>query len=102
MNGSAAFSTNLSRPRATRRRVLGFSGRWAARPYRARISSFVSKMEGQGRDQSMISAALRQGSSRPALTSGLSAGAWVRSGQRMGRPSHRATRKNRLRMVGAP
>ena len=41
-------------PRATLRMVLGRRGRWALRPYFSRTSSLVSKMEGVGRLQSMI------------------------------------------------
>ena len=59
-------------------------------------------MEGVGRFQSMISAALHHGFLVPAFTSGLFAGAWVGSGQTMGRPSLRAIRKKRFRVVGAP
>ena len=101
-NGFADLTTNLSTPLATRRMVLGRSGRWAEMPYFSRISSRVSKMEGQGRLQSMISAALRQGSFFPVSTSGLSAGACVGSGHTMGCPSQRAIRKNRFLVVGAP
>ena len=50
----------------------------------------------------MISAALLQGFLSPAFTSGLSAGEWVGVGHTIGRPSHLAIRKNRLRVVGAP
>lgn len=102
MNGLAALITNLSTPRATRRMVLGRSGRWATSPYFSLTSSRVSKMDGHGRLQSMISAALRHGFFFPALTSSLSMGAWVGSGQTTGHPSHLAIRKNRLRVVGAP
>ena len=82
--------------------VLLASGRTADRPYFSLISAFVSKMEGQGRDQSMISAADRQGRHLPDLTASLSLGACVGSGQQIGRPSHRAISTNRLRVVGAP
>ena len=101
-NGFADLTTNLSTPLATRRMVLGRSGRWAERPYFSRMASRVSKTDGQGRDQSMISAALLQGFFSPASTSGLSAGAWVGSGHAIGRPSQRAIKKNRFLVVGAP
>ena len=101
-NGEADRITNLSTPLATRRMVFLASGRTAATPYRSRTSSFVAKMEGVGRFQSMISAALRHGFLVPAFTSWLSAGAWVGSGHTMGRSSLRAIRKKRFRVVGAP
>lgn len=102
MNGSPLLIVNLSTPRMMRRMVLLASGRTADRPYFSLISALLSKMEGHGRDQSMISAADRQGSSFPDFTASLSLGACVGSGQQMGRPSHRAIRTNRLRVVGAP
>lgn len=82
--------------------VLGRRGRWAESPYFSRMASRVSKIEGQGRLQSMTSAALLHGFFFPSSTSGLPAGAWVGSGHTMGVPSQRAIRKNRFRVVGAP
>ena len=102
MNGSPLRMVNLSTPRMIRRMVLSANGRTAFRPYFSRISALLSKMEGHGRLQSMISAALRQGFSLPLRTSSLSLGAWVRSGQTMGRPSQRAISTKRFRVVGAP
>ena len=93
---------NLSTPRMIRRMVLSAKGRTAFKLYRSLISSLVSKMDGQGRLQSMISAALRHGFSLPLFTASLSRGAWVGSGHTMGFPSQRAIRTNRLRLVGAP
>jgi len=56
-------------------------------------------MLGQSCDQSMHSAAVRQGS-RPEPLAGFAAcGA---AGQTIGRPSQRAIRNSRLRIVGAP
>ena len=101
-NGSPLLITNLSTPQATRRMVLGRSGRCAFRPNFSAICSRVSKMDGHGRLQSMISAALRHAFFSPALTASLSAGACVGSGHTMGRPSQRAIRKNRFLVVGAP
>ncbi|MCY1545776.1 hypothetical protein D9M68_817320 [compost metagenome] len=82
-----------------RRMVASASGRRTPADF---PSSRVRKMDGQGIDQSMISAARRCGRARFAFTSGLSAGAWVGSGQTMGLPSQRAIRNSRLRMVAAP
>ena len=101
-NGSGALIANLSTPRITRRIVLGRSGRCAESPYFSRMASRVSKMEGQGRLQSMTSAALLHGFFCPSSTSRLPAGACVGSGHTMGAPSHLATRKNRFLVVGAP
>nr|WP_237401371.1 hypothetical protein [Rhodovulum sulfidophilum] len=66
------------------------------------ISAELSKIDGQGSDQSMQSAALRHGSSLPLRTAGLAGSPWVGAGQAMGRPSRRATQNQRLRIVGAP
>ena len=90
MNGCAALITYLSRPRATRRSVASASG------------LDRSKMLGQGIDQSMHSAAVRHGLRWPALTSALPGLPCVGVGHTMGWPSHRAIRKRRLRLVGAP
>ena len=85
-----------------RRIVFSASGRTAVMPYFALICALLSKIDGHGSDQSMISAALTHGLSFPLLTSALSLGACVGCGQTMGLSSHRATRKNRFRVVGAP
>ncbi|KHQ50344.1 hypothetical protein OA50_05019 [Mameliella alba] len=71
-------------------------------PSLALIWSLVSKIEGQGTDQSMHSAAVRHGLRLPCFT-GFDAGSpWVGSGQMIGRPSRRAMMNSRLRIVGAP
>ena len=102
INGLPLLIVNLSTPRIIRLMVFGFSGLTAIKPYFSLISSLLSKIDGQGSVQSMISAALRQGWSSPLLTAALSRGAWVGLGHTIGFPSHRATKKNRLRVVGAP
>ena len=53
----------------------------ARTPCFALISSAVSKIDGHGSDQSMISAAVRQGALRPALPSGSSGLPCVGAGQ---------------------
>ncbi len=90
MNGSAASTTYRMIPFAIRLQVASASGR-------AR-----SKMLGAGIDQSMHSAAVRQGFSLRDFTARLSGAACVAAGQTIGAPSHRATRNSRFRMVGAP
>ena len=102
MNGAPDLIVNLSTPRMMRRKVLSASGRTAEIPYHSRISSFVAKIDGHGNDQSMISAALRHGSSLPLRTSALPLGACVRSGQTIARPSQRAISTSRRLVVGAP
>ena len=84
-NGLPLLMVNLSTPRMTRRMVFFASGRTAFRPYLSIISAFVANTDGQGRLQSMISAALRHlGSpSAPVLL-------WVGFGHTMGFPSQRA------------
>src|SRR5688572_19638305 len=68
MNGSAEFSTNFQIPRAILRIVASAKGRFTPNFL---PSSFERKIEGQGIDQSMHSAAVRQGFSAPAFTSTL-------------------------------
>ena len=82
--------------------VAGFSGRTARTPCFAKISAAVSKIDGHGSDQSMISAAVRHGSFRPETTSGSSGLPCVGFGHTMGRLSRRAMTNRRLRIVGAP
>ena len=76
-------------PRAIRRSVFSASG------------FFRSKILGHGIDQSIISAAVRHGLSFPFITSGLSGAPCVGSGQTIGRPSRRATKKTASGIVGA-
>ncbi|SPV21805.1 Uncharacterised protein [Burkholderia gladioli] len=90
MNGSALFTTNFMMPRAMRRIVASFSGRSR------------SKIDGHGIVQSMQSAAVRQGANLPARTAAPFGSPCVGVGHTIGSPSRRATRKKRLRMVGAP
>ena len=85
-----------------RRMVLSASGRTDRRPYCSHISLELAKMDGHGKDQSMISAAVRQGNSLPDNTSGLSGAPCVGFGQTMGSLSRRAIRNSRLRVVGVP
>ena len=102
INGSGLFKTNFFSPLAIRSIVFGASGRTARIPYFLLISSAVSNMLGQGREKSNCVYAPTYGFNSPAFTSSLSAGPCVGSGQTIGLPSHRATIKNRFRMVGAP
>jgi hypothetical protein len=90
MNGLGLLMTYFQIPLAIRRIVFSASGR------------FRPKIDGHGIDQSMISAAVRHGFSFPDRTSGESGAPCVGSGQTIGRPSQRAIRKNRFRIVGAP
>jgi hypothetical protein len=61
----------------------------------ASASGFLrAKIDGHGSDQSMHSAAVRYGCSRP--------GPWVFSGQTIASPSQRAMMKRRFLEVGAP
>ena len=94
--------TNFLSPRAIRSIVLGASGLTARTPYFSLISCAVSKMLGQGWEKSICVYAPAYGFLMPAAASMLSAGAWVGSGHTIGRPSHRATRKNLFLIVGAP
>ncbi len=63
---------------------------------------FRSNMLGQGIDQSIHSAAVRQGFNLPDLTASDSGSACVCVGHLIGIPSRRAIRKKRLRIVGEP
>ena len=99
MNGCGLLSTYRSRPLAMRFIVLGFSGRLQPMAF---ASSGVRKIDGQGSDQSMISAAVRHERCCPDRTSGESGLPCVGSGQTMGLPSQRAITNSRLRIVGAP
>ncbi len=66
------------------------------------ISADVSNIDGQGRDQSMISAAVRHGGNWPDFTDSDFGSPCVGTGQTIGMPSRRAIRKRRFRIVGAP
>src|SRR5258708_4976638 len=90
MNCSGESITYRLVPAATRRSVLSASG------------FLRSKMLGHGTDQSMHSAAVLHGfkwlvNKSVPIFFGL---VLVGSGQTIGNPSHRATRNNRLRIVG--
>ena len=90
MNGRLASITYRCTPRAMRRIVASASG------------LLRSKMLGHGIDQSMHSAAVRHGLSARDLTPVEPGAPCVGAGHTMGWPSQRATRNNRLRVVGAP
>ena len=82
--------TNFLIPRAILLRV--FSERSFLRP----------NMEGQGKVQSIISAAVRHFFNCPFLTASLFGSPWVGYGHTIGNPSQRAIINKRFRMVGAP
>ena len=68
--------------------VASASGRTARTPNFSMISAAVSKIDGHGSDQSMISAAVRHGCKRPRAinfaSSGFFGSPWVRFGQMIG------------------
>jgi hypothetical protein len=67
-----------------RRSVASASGRTARNPYFCHISSAVSKIDGQGSVQSIISAAVFHGFSLPDFTPSLSGFPCVGSGKTIG------------------
>lgn len=101
-NGRSASRTKRFMPRATRASVLAASGRIARSPCFAITSAALLKIDGQGSVQSMQVSAPIQGSSLPWRTSAEAGLPCVGFGQTIGRPSLRATRNQRLRIVGEP